>query len=134
MDRIWTSVKSQIKEEIPDHCYRMWIDPIEFHEDDGDTIVLSCPNLFSKKRVMDHYGHLLEEGVCQVAGRNYKVRIEVGVDGGSPKMAADTAHQQQLTLPDMDPPNTSGRLLRKDFTFDQFVVGKNSDFAYSAAL
>jgi chromosomal replication initiator protein len=39
-----------------------------------------------------------------------------------------------MKLPDMDPPSNGGRLLRKDFTFDQFVVGKNSDFAYSAAL
>jgi chromosomal replication initiator protein len=27
-----------------------------------------------------------------------------------------------------------GRFLRQEFTFDQFVVGKNNDFAYSAAL
>jgi chromosomal replication initiator protein len=39
-----------------------------------------------------------------------------------------------MKLPDMDPPTNGGQLLRKDFTFDQFVVGKNSDFAYSAAL
>jgi chromosomal replication initiator protein len=28
----------------------------------------------------------------------------------------------------------NGRFLRKDFTFDQFVVGGNNDFAYSASL
>jgi chromosomal replication initiator protein len=132
MDRIWTSVKSLIKEEIPGHCYRMWIDPIEFSENEGDTLVLACPNLFSKKRITDHYGQLLEDTVSVAAGRNLKVRFVVGPiqAGGDP----DACQQQQLKLPDMDPPSTSGRLLRKDFTFDQFVVGKNSDFAYSAAL
>ena len=39
-----------------------------------------------------------------------------------------------MKLPDIDSPTNGGRLLRKDYTFDQFVVGKNSDFAYSAAL
>ena len=119
-------MKSQIKEEIPDHCYRMWIDPIQFHENDGDTLVLTCPNLFSKKRVTDHYGRLLEEGVCRVAGNNVKIRFEVGLGRDLSQMSADTATQQQLTLPDMDPPTPSGRLLRKDFTFDQFVVGKKT--------
>ena len=132
MDRIWTSVKSLIKKEIPGHCYRMWIDPIEFHETTGDTFVLACPNLFSKKRVMDHYGSLLEESVSRAVGRNVKVRLEIGSD--RPGTDSKPALQQQLKLPEMDPPTTSGRLLRKDFTFDQFVVGKNSDFAYSAAL
>jgi len=125
-------VKSLIKDEIPGHCYRMWIDPIEFHENEGDTLVLACPNLFSKKRISDHYGHLLEESVSRAAGRSCKVRLVVG--SGQVGNGPDPLPQQQLKLPDMDPPNTSGRLLRKDFTFDQFVVGKNSDFAYSAAL
>jgi chromosomal replication initiator protein len=109
----------------------MWIDPMECQANDGDTVVLTCPNLFSKKRVMDHYGHLLEDCIFRVMGRDLKVRLDVG----SPTAGAmpDTG-PQQLKLPEMDTPQTSGRLLRKDFTFDQFVVGKNSDFAYSAAL
>jgi chromosomal replication initiator protein len=41
---------------------------------------------------------------------------------------------QQLPLPNMTVQPHYGRLLRQDFTFDQFVVGKNNDFAYSAAL
>jgi chromosomal replication initiator protein len=41
---------------------------------------------------------------------------------------------QQLPLPNITVQPHYGRLLRQDFTFDQFVVGKNNDFAYSAAL
>ncbi len=132
MNRIWTSVKSLIKDDIPDHCYRMWIDPIEFHENDGDTVVLTCPNLYSKKRVLEHYGHLLEEQVSRAMGRHLTVQLVVAPSSDATE--ADTSKQQQLKLPEMDPPSNSGRLLRKDYTFDQFVVGKNSDFAYSAAL
>ncbi len=132
MYRIWKPVKSLLKEQIPIHSYRMWIEPIAFCEDRGDTIVLACPNLFSKKRITDHYGQIIQDTVSREVGRDIKVCIVVGPiqAEGCRKKPED----RQMKLPDMDPPANGGQLLRKDFTFDQFVVGKNSDFAYSAAL
>ena len=132
MDQIWTSVKSLLKEKIPGHSYRMWIDPIEFRENENGAIVLACPNLFSKKRISDNYGQMIEDAVSTAAGRAFKVRLIV-----KPSQAAtceEKEQDRQMKLPDIDLPTNSGRLLRKDYTFDQFVVGKNSDFAYSAAL
>ncbi|MGD8266930.1 MAG: chromosomal replication initiator protein DnaA, partial [Desulfobacterales bacterium] len=38
------------------------------------------------------------------------------------------------TLPDINRQVNTGRYLRRDFTFDQFVVGRNNDFAFSASL
>ncbi|MGD8344941.1 MAG: chromosomal replication initiator protein DnaA, partial [Desulfobacterales bacterium] len=40
----------------------------------------------------------------------------------------------QLSLPNASIRPHSGRFLRRDFTFDEFVVGANNDFAYSASL
>jgi chromosomal replication initiator protein len=40
----------------------------------------------------------------------------------------------QMPLPNMEIQPHYGRLFRQEFTFDQFVVGKSNDFAYSAAL
>jgi chromosomal replication initiator protein len=132
MNQIWTSVKSQLKEKIPGHSYRMWIEPIAFHENENGAMVLSCPNHFSKKRISDNYGQMIEDAVSSAAGRAFKVRLIVG-----PSQTAagkEKKQDRQMKLPHIDSPTNSGRLLRKDYTFDQFVVGKNSDFAYSAAL
>jgi chromosomal replication initiator protein len=125
-------VKSLLKEKIPGHSYRMWIEPIAFSQDEDGAIVLTCPNLFSKKRISDHYGQIIDEVVSRAMGRDVKFRLIVG------SMQTEDFHEgsvdRQMKLPAMDPPANGGQLLRKDFTFDQFVVGKNSDFAYSAAL
>lgn len=132
MEKLWTTAKSLLKEKVPGHSYRMWIEPIVPCENEAGEIVLSCPNLFSKKRVVDHYGQLIENAVSHVAGKALTVRLVVRSD---PKECCrPTFSDQQMKLPKMDPAETGGRFLRKDFTFDQFVVGKNSDFAYSAAL
>ena len=132
MDQIWTSVKSLLKEKLPGHSYRMWIDPIEFSENENDAMVLACPNLFSKKRISDNYGQMIEDAVSSAAGRAFKVRLIVGPS--QTPACQEIKQDRQMKLPDIDSPTHGGRLLRKDYTFDQFVVGKNSDFAYSAAL
>jgi len=40
----------------------------------------------------------------------------------------------QMQLPTENARPSSGHFLRRDFTFDRFVVGGNNDFAYSASL
>ena len=132
MDHIWTSVKSLLKEKIPGHSYRMWIEPIAFSENENGAMVLACPNLFSKKRISDNYGQMIEEAVSRAAGRAFKVRLIVGPNQATE--CTEKKQDRQMKLPHIDLPTNGGRLLRKDYTFDQFVVGKNSDFAYSAAL
>ena len=132
MNQIWTSVKTLLKEKLPGHSYRMWIDPIQFSENENDAMVLACPNLFSKKRISDNYGQMIEEAVSSAAGRAFKVRLIVGPNQATE--CTEKKQDRQMKLPDIDSSTNGGRLLRKDYTFDQFVVGKNSDFAYSAAL
>jgi chromosomal replication initiator protein len=126
------SVKSLLKEKIPDHSYRMWIEPIDLGDQEEGAIVLTCPNLFSKRRISDHYGQMIEDAVSWAAGKALQVRLVVGSSPTGP--GRERTPDRQMKLPDIDLPSHGGRLLRKDYTFDQFVVGKNSDFAYSAAL
>ncbi len=53
---------------------------------------------------------------------------------GAGLQASSSSRSHQLELPYFNGHPDKGRLLRKDFTFDKFVVGNNNDFAYSAAL
>ncbi|MFA5905999.1 MAG: DnaA N-terminal domain-containing protein, partial [Desulfobacula sp.] len=55
LELFWEEVKDQIKKTLPDHSYRMWIDPVELLEHDGCHIKLSSPNLYSVKRLKDNY-------------------------------------------------------------------------------
>ncbi len=125
-------MKSLLKEKIPGHSYRMWIEPIAFSENENGAMVLACPNLFSKKRISDNYGQMIEDAVSIAAGMAFKVRLTVASSQATEHK--EIKQDRQMKLPDIDLPTNGGRLLRKDYTFDQFVVGKNSDFAYSAAL
>ena len=132
MKALWQQVKSSIKSRLPGHSFRMWIDPLEVSRcDEGDVVLLS-PNFFSKKRVLDHYGTLIESELAKVSGMPCRLVIEVS----PPKVlsGSKSGGNGQLALPQLQGRPHNGRLLRKDFTFDQFVVGGNNDFAYSASL
>jgi len=132
MKALWQQAKSSIKSRLPGHSFRMWIDPLEVSRcDEGDVVLLS-PNFFSKKRVLDHYGTLIESELAKVSGMPCRLVIEVS----PPKVlsGSKSGGNGQLALPQLQGRPHNGRLLRKDFTFDQFVVGGNNDFAYSASL
>ncbi len=132
MKSIWNNVKKSIKKQIPGHSFRMWIEPLEFVKFDENCIVLSCANIFSKKRIIDHYGALIKTEINNASSNTCKFIIEINKRncGTSPKKDCNP----QLPLPNENRSLLGGHFLRRDFTFDQFVVGSNNDFAYSASL
>ncbi|MGA8180294.1 MAG: chromosomal replication initiator protein DnaA [Desulfobacterales bacterium] len=132
MKTIWKEARTAIKSRIPSHCFRMWIEPLRLIKCDNGSIYLASPNFFSKKRVLEHYGDLITAEITKAAGKACRCLIEVSATDTAPKN--EFIEDFQLPLPNMNPRPYNGRLLRKDFTFDHFVVGGNNDFAYSASL
>jgi chromosomal replication initiation ATPase DnaA len=60
MEAVWNKVKSALQKQIAHHSFRMWIEPLELSRGKKDTWEVSCPNFFSKKRVQDQYGSMIE--------------------------------------------------------------------------
>lgn len=131
-DAIWSDIKSALKSQVPAHSYRMWIEPLEMLSFDDNRLVMASPNFFSRKRVLENYGGLIEAEAARIAGGLCRLTIEIA--NGQVRKQCESRDEFQLALPQMNIRPHSGRLLRKDFTFDQFVVGGNNDFAYSASL
>jgi chromosomal replication initiator protein len=132
METIWIHVKNTIKKRISGHSYRMWIEPLLLKTVEDDRVTLSTPNYFSKKRVQTHYGSLLESEFKQAAGKACRVFIEVSQRQSALENQAAVI-ERQMSLPSVNIQPHAGRMLRRDFTFEHFVVGVNNDFAYSAA-
>ncbi len=132
MEAIWNEVKNSIKLRIPRHSFRMWIEQLKLTKWDESCIELSTPNFFSKKRILDNYGALMESEISKVAGRAYRLLIKVS--GTKPLPRPKSYEDLQMPLPNVNVRPHNGRILQRDFTFDQFVVGGNNDFAYSASL
>jgi len=110
----------------------MWIEPLDQKACSDTQLVLAAPNFFSKKRVLDQYGSSIETNVKRLTGQ--EMRLIVDIANGARRESTADKECIQLKIPKIQVRPHSGRTLRRDFTFDQFVVGANNDFAYSASL
>ena len=77
MEQIWNNVKTVLKENMPYHRYIMWIDPMEYTGHSNEDIVLSCPNSFLKKKILDSYGELIESEFFKVSGKQFNLAIKI---------------------------------------------------------
>ena len=133
---IWKEVRSIIKKKIPEHSFRMWIEPIDFVKNENGIVTLSCPNLFSEKRVKENYTDLIESEISKVLGQEVKISTKTFEDNTKKRKRVIATRNDISVDPQKSLPITihPGHFLRKDFTFGQFVVGDNNDFAYLASL
>lgn len=138
MEALFEKVKTACKKQLPAHTYQMWIEPIQFCTSDDDRIILNAPNFYLKKRLNDHYADLILSEWEKAAGKRLKLQVDVCKNKEKSTVNAPEREPWkgpiQLDLPNIHLKPFSGRLLRRDFTFDQFVVSGNNDFAFSAAL
>lgn len=133
MEAVWKKIKTAIKGQIPKHSFQMWIEPLELVKGENDTWILACPNFFSKKRVNDLFGQMIAAELLKATGSSRSLSFTVSRKrklGSHPQLLQNP----QLSLPGDSIRPHSGRFLRRDYTFDHFVVGANNDFAYSASL
>jgi len=144
MNDIWKTAKQSIKEQIPGHTYRMWIDGLQLVQAEGNTVVLGCNNSFSRNWINQHYVNVISGALQSAAGMAVSVKIDImgkssGIKNVTPQKKTKTpknipSSKQQLTLPNIHKTAFQGQLFRKGYTFDQFVVGKSNEFAYNASL
>lgn len=143
MESFWEEVKCRIKKTLPDHSYRMWIDPVELLEYDNQHVKLSSPNDYFIKRLKDNYVPIFKKEFSKLGHNDINIEFKVSSPkksvsnkriGAYPAVSLKPKQSKQMNLPGLNMRFNNGRLFKKGFTFDDFVVGENSDFAYSASL
>ena len=134
MSTLWSQIKTAIAQQIPPHTFQMWIAPLKDAEAGTGILQLTCPNVYFKKRVREHFLNLIRSELRRANGGDVQLKLSVAETGDLADDVCAVPEPQQMPLPNMTIQPHAGRLLRRDYTFDQFVVGRNNDFAYSAAL
>ena len=148
MKSYWEKIKLTMKKSLPDHSYRMWIEPIQFIETEKNVVKLSCSNFFSKNRIITNYLTTIETEFKNYGYKSIKIELTVEEKKKKTRLTSrvlsnkNLQNLRQKTLPGLNIrfdsgrmlKFDSGRMLKKDYTFNDFVVGDNSSFAYYASL
>lgn len=124
ISEVWTSVLTQMSEEISAVSFDTWIKPIRPVAINGNEITLAVGSGLNKNMVMTKFRSMLESCLELAAGGSFE--LNVIVDDGS-----QTQAKSEVEVSD---PIRRESTLNSRYTFDNFVVGGNNNLAYGAAL
>ena len=141
-EELWKTTIAQIKDALPESDYSSWFTRLVFGGEEDGTVTLYVPSIFFKDKFEASYKKLIENTLSELGGQNYTIRIEVKKDAQklqSVKKTDDSA-KSETSFPQQDQKNKPSKTSPEDmmfnpsYTFDSFVPGDNSNFAYSACL
>ncbi|MSU51924.1 MAG: chromosomal replication initiator protein DnaA [Opitutaceae bacterium] len=136
---LWETVKCDLKGLFPEDVFQMWFEPIQCVETTEDALTLGVPNDFAAIWIHDNYLDLISQRLRLTAGRMVHVSLKK-IDQGSGPAGRPPAVDPKAR------PGTTKRALRYDErmaaasslnprnTFENFVVGPNSQLAHAASL
>ena len=131
---IWEEVKTHIKSGLPQNTFSLWINPITFLGEEENTVVLGCPNKFSRNWVEENFLGLIQDNFYKAGAGGVDLVFRVGPQKKAAPDDNRLPRPEQLMLPNIPGNRKNGGIrLNSDFTFNRFVVGPSNEFAYSAS-
>jgi chromosomal replication initiator protein len=131
-ETIWRQAKETIRETLSSATYEIWFDKTDTAGMEESYFLLAAPNEFTKRTIENRFLPLLEDSICEVAGRSLEVRIVT-----YPASASYANEVAEAPEPKPYPSGSSNRTstaLNPDYTFERFVIGNSNRFAHAAAL
>ncbi len=122
---LWQNILDKLEENINQQSFRTWFSETKLVDMTDSSLIVRVPTQFSANYLNQNYTEALGEISYALYNQRYTVKFV------SPPHRVEGARGEQ--------PEYSGNRvmlntrLNERFTFDQFVVGRNNNFAYSAA-
>ena len=114
---IWQLVQEELKKQVTEVAYNVWLSPLEFVKFENDTVYLSISE-FKKNIIADKFMNALTGAFESILG--FKVDI-VFLIPGEVKSQEKTQTQEAQSF-------------EHEYTFDNFITGPSNRFAHAAAL
>jgi chromosomal replication initiator protein len=118
----WTACLSSLKGKLSEDVYTQWITPLKVFDLSEFQISLAVPSSIDMDQLSKMYLGLIEHCYQEANGREVRIQLR-----RMPTAQVSSPVANPFTgMPAID--------LNPNYTFEEFVVGSNSQFAYSAAL
>lgn len=135
---LWNSVLSNLKSSIPEDVFNTWFAELLCAREESEKIVLSAPNAFAALWIESNYKNLLSERINMAAGRRMVLCIEASEAEHLTKIqetrVAEHRFQPEKIKKSASSVPSQPFVLNPKHTFEQFVVGKNNEYAHAAAM
>ena len=129
-EALWGEISGRLREALDGGTYGKWFGETEGLELDGELLVLTVPNEFTRDWIERNFRGLLGAAVRDVVGAER--RLELRVTGAAPEDGAVVAPVVPVVQRLPMRPESGG--FNAKYTFDSFVIGSSNRFAHAAAL
>ncbi len=141
MNHLWDQILEKLKEKVPSHSYRVWIEPTKVLSITDTVIELGTPNNFYETWFHDNYLSYIKDLLKQLTNRPYELIFK----SGAVPEPLEKIIQQEAALPhasttpasisvQVSQPKFQGPdVLNPKYTFENFVVGTSNQFCHAAA-
>ena len=134
----WNEIKEHLRDEMElfEVSYNTWISPLEIGSIDGDDLYIEIPddvsngpgpNFMNKK-----FGLNFKVSIAELTGKEYNIKF-VSKNHGSNETEKKVS-SYLLSNDDNYLKRAKEANLRKEYTFDSFVVGDNNSLAHAASV
>ena len=131
---IWQATLDEIEKKMSKPSFETWLKTTRPVSLNGDTLVVSVPNDFTRDWLQGRYSELITKTLHEVVKRNYQVHFV------TPRINQDDytgMMNEEVTLPRIN--NGSSTIqnslwLNPKYTFETFVIGNSNRFAHAASL
>ncbi len=120
----WQNILSYLKDKINSQSFTTWFRGSQGIELKDDVLLVEFPNNFFIDWIEQHYSAILEEAVGNVNGSKLRLAFRGVKQSGNPPI-----RKKRRLMVAQD-----GTKLQEKYIFDNFIVGKNNEFAHAAAL
>jgi len=134
---VWDETIAQMSRELTRGEVGMWLKPISYIDSTDGNINIGVPSPFIEDQLKSRgYLEKFEKTIREISGMDIKITMKIIAVNEADKTApvsVDTKTKEIKSVME-DFKRKKHPDLRADFTFDNFVIGPNNDFATNAAI
>ncbi len=144
MDELWNRTIAQIRESLTESEFSSWFNRLSYGSENDGKVTLYVPSAFVRDRFESTYKTLIEDTLNELGDADYYVTFEIrkaSQGTGADKRPAEQqpTERKAPTAAEQKPRAQAQKVseestLNTSYTFDSFIPGDNSNFAYSACM
>ena len=130
-DALWLKCVDELKYQVPDNIFTMWIRPLSASMHDN-TMVVNVPNQYFASYVEKNHLSQIQTILHQLEP-TIPIHVQIQIDKGNAitdAVSTQELGEQKVTLVKNEQ-QRSFQYIDPHFTFDQFVTAKSNQIAYS---
>lgn len=132
-NELMEKIKNELKTELTQISFDTWFSPLSIRSIDGNHIVFTTPSEFQRDFVENKYKPLLLNTLKFITNRDWEYSV-VDLETEAKEKELEMLEEPQINPQEAVEANLPKCGIDPKFTFDNFVVGKNNELAYAAAL